>query len=58
MAYDTGKINDLKYVDDVLKNRLDVQFIVEKSAMYPIYLAIKEKRRRKAMAKDNQQKSS
>ena len=53
MMFDTSKINDTKYVDDVLKNRFDVKCIVEKSAMYPIYLAIKEKRDRKATRKNS-----
>lgn len=53
MMFDTSKINDPKYVDDVLKNRFDVKCIVEKSAMYPIYLAIKEKRDRKATRKNS-----
>lgn len=51
MMFDASRINDSKYVDDVLKNRFDVQCIIEKSVMYPIYLAIKEKRNRRATAK-------
>lgn len=51
LMFDTNKICDPKYVDDVLKNCFDFQFIVEKSAMYPIYLAVKEKRRRKAITR-------
>ena len=51
MMFNTSKINDSKYVDDVLKNRFDVQCIVEKSVMYPIFLAIKEKRNRRATSK-------
>ena len=51
MMFNTSKINNSKYVDDVLKNRFDVQCIVEKSVMYPIFLAIKEKRNRRATSK-------
>lgn len=48
MMFDTSKINNPKYIDDILKNRFDIQFNVEKSAMYPIYLAMQEKRNRKS----------
>lgn len=51
MMFETSKINDPKYVDDVLKNRFNVRLIVEKSVMYPIYIAIKQKRYHKAIRK-------
>lgn len=46
MEFDTSKIDDAQYVKDVLKNKLDFKFIIEGSILYPIYLAIKEKRKR------------
>lgn len=53
MMFDTNKINNSRYIDDVLKKRFYTRFIVEKSIVYPIYLAIKAKRNRKANSKDN-----
>lgn len=47
MEFDTAKIDDPQYIDDILKNRFDIKFTIEGSILYPIYLAIKEKRAKK-----------
>lgn len=44
MKFDVSKINDPQYVDDVLKDRNDTKILIQGSLLYPIYLAIMEKR--------------
>ena len=44
MEFDTSKINDVQYVDDVLKKRINTKYIIQGSILYPIYLKIMDKR--------------
>ena len=44
MQFDVRRINDLQYVKDVLKNSYNNKLIIQKSVLYPIYLAIQKRK--------------
>ncbi|MGI5881088.1 MAG: hypothetical protein ACOX6L_11005 [Syntrophomonadaceae bacterium] len=48
MKFDVSKIDDSQYVDDVLKDRYDTKILIQGSMLYPIYLAIMDKRAKRS----------
>ncbi len=44
MQFDVRRINDSQYVKDVLKNSYNNKLIIQKSVLYPIYLAIQKRK--------------